>query len=77
MVVSIGMQRGLIHLFRQISGFDRVRISGRLPLTKEISMLFWYNLIYHENWFVDENGLNDGTDIMVFSVLFSLYRLIG
>jgi len=31
MVVSIGMQRGFICLFLQIRGFDRVRISGRLP----------------------------------------------
>jgi len=32
----------------------------------------WFDLIYQPNWLVDENGLNDGEDIMIFAVLATL-----
>ena len=35
-------------------------------------MKYWYDLIYNPSLIIDESGLNDGTDIMEFVVLFTM-----
>lgn len=34
-------------------------------------MINWYNFIYH-NYLLDENGLNDGEDVMILAVVLNL-----
>ncbi len=38
---------------------------------EKANMIYWYNFIYN-NCLLDENGLNDGEDIMILAVFMNL-----
>ena len=41
-------------------------------------MIYWYSMIYNPSWFLDENGLKDGEDIMILVVIgHNIFRAMG